>query len=314
MVFQYQYQYQYQLQRGLGLTTYDSFSRLIQDTYSNPVLLSLLVALVPLLFFFLRNRHPPILKYFAYLLVSLPVFLLTKLTFTYSREGRTLTMIVAFIALLFYLLILYEYWKWKNTTPEKQAKELFEEDFLQKKTDYLSFFIAGFTILVGVLILTQSLFFVAVTSNSMAPVFWESDLVLIQAISNNPKVGDIAVFQNPGVNFDDKVIHRIFAVRGDDVITKGDNNNYPDDWVVDRGSVLGTAITYNGRPIVAKKIGRYFIRDYGLDKGYSNDDPTYQMLSWSMSNIHSYGPIYLVVIVLLIFITMLERPDRGKVY
>jgi|GEM_PF-4646971 len=276
MVFQYQYQYQYQLQRGLGLTTYESFSQLLQDTYSNPVILSLVVALVPLMYFFFRDR-----------IVKTRFFqVLAEVYNNRRREGEL-----------------------------RAARLEFEESFLQrKKTDYASFFIAGFTILVGALILTQSLFFVAVTSNSMAPVFWASDLVLIQAVTGDAQEGDIAVFQNPEVDFDDKVIHRIYAVRGDEVITKGDNNNYQDDWVVDRGKVLGVAVTYNDKPIVAKKIGRYFIRDYGLDKGYSNEDPTYQILSWSMLNVHSYGPIYLLVIVLLIFMTMLERPDRGKVY
>ncbi len=276
MVFQYQYQYQYQLQRGLGLTTYESFSQMLQDTYSNPVILSLLVALVPLIYFFFRNR---------------------------------------FVKTRFFQALLTVYGDRRRDNELRRARLEFEEAFLKKKKiDYASVFIAGFTVLVGALILTQSLFFVAVTSNSMAPVFWESDLVLVQAISNDPQEGDIAVFQNPLVQIDDKVIHRIHRIGDDDVITKGDNNNFPDDWVVDRGSVLGTAVTYNGRPIVAKKIGRYFIQDYGLDKGYSNEDPTYQILSWSLSNIHSYGPIYLVAIVLLLFITMLERPNRGKVY
>ena len=279
MVFQYQYQYQYQLQRGLGLTTYESFSHLLHDTYSNPVLLSLLVALVPLLYFFLRER-------------------ITK-----TQAYHTLSLI---------------YEKRKREKELKHAKLVFEETFLKKKrTDLSTILLVGFTLLLGGLIFTQSLFFVAVTSNSMAPTFWESDLVLIQSITPDYNKGDIAVFQNPQVQFDDKVIHRINSIGLDknNIRTKGDNNGFIDDWQLSEEDILGSAVTFNGRPIVAKKVGRYFIKDYGLDRGFSyQDDPTYQLLRRTMSNVHAYGPLYLAVILLLIFLTMLQTPEEGKVY
>jgi signal peptidase I len=277
--YQYQYQYQYQLQRGLGLTTYESFSHLLHDTYSNPVLLSLLVALVPLLYFFLRDR------------------------IARTQAFQTLNR-------------LYE--KRKREKELKRARIAFEETFLKKKrADLSTILLVGFTLLIGGLIFTQSMFFVAVTSNSMAPTFWESDLVLVQSITRDYQKGDVIVFRNPNVKFDDKIIHRINSISldGKDLETKGDNVNFPDDWTLSSDQILGSAVTYNERPVVAKKIGRYFIKDYGLDKGVSyENDPIVQFLRKSASNVHSYGPMYLVVILLLIFLTMLQKPEKGKVY
>jgi signal peptidase I len=268
MVFQYQYQYQYQLQRGLGLTTYESFSHLLTDTYSNPVIFSLLVALVPLFYFFLRDR---IIKTQAFQALNL----------------------------------LYE--KRKRQKELKRARIAFEETFLKKKrTDLSTILLVGFTLLLGGLIFSQSLFFVAVTSNSMAPTFWESDLVLVQSITQDYQKGDVIVFRNPKVAFDDKIIHRINSISLDreEMKTKGDNINFPDDWILSNEDILGSAVTFNERPVVAKNVGKYFIKDYGLDKGadYEND-PTVQFLRKSV-----------VVILILLFLTMLQKPEKGKVY
>ena len=273
MIFQYQYQYQYQLQRGLGLTTYDSFSQLLYDSYSNPVVFSLLVAIAPLVLFALRRRIIKTGAYHAFHSI-------------YSQR--------------------------KKDKELKQARQVFEEAFLRRKRYELSsIFLIAFTVLLGSLIFTKSLFFVAVTSNSMAPTFWGSDLVLVQSVSPDYKTGDIIVFQNPRVAYDNKVIHRIFSIDEENLIrTKGDNNNFPDDWALTKKDVLGTAVTLNERPIIAKKAGRYFIKDY---EPFKEMDPTYQFLRASMSNVHSYGPLYLIIILCLILLTQLQ-PERGKVY
>jgi signal peptidase I len=273
MVFQYQYQYQYQLQRGLGLTAYDSFSQLLHDTYSNPVILSLLVAVIPLMYFFLRER-----------IVKTNLYQTMSAIHEKRREEKQL----------------------------KDARELFEENFLGKKRfDLSSLVLMGFIVTLAGLLLTKSLFFVAVTSDSMAPAFWAGDLVLIQSISRDYKIGDVVVFQDPKVKFDDKVIHRIKALDGEDIRTKGDNNNYLDDWILREEGIIGNAITLNKKPIVAKKAGQYFIENFDP---FKEDDPTYQFLRRSMANVHTYGPIYLIVIILLILLVQLQQPERGKVY
>ncbi len=273
MVFQYQYQYQYQLQRGLGLKTYESFSHILHDTYSNPVILSLIVAAVPLLFFLVR-----------------PWFVRTGV-----------------------YKILHEVYRKRRRQKElNQARSEFEEMFLKKRRyDLPTLALIAVTVLLGGLIFSKTLFFVAVVSNSMAPSFWAGDLVLVQTFSKDHKAGDIAVFQNPQVRYDNKIIHRIVSISEEDIFTKGDNNNFQDEWSLSKDAILGSAVTLNGNPLVAKKLGRYFIKDFDPDK---EADPAYQLLRRSMSNVHDYGPVYLLLIFTLIFLLQLKRPERGKVY
>jgi signal peptidase I len=277
MVFQYQYQYQYQLQRGLGLTTYDSFTSILRDTYSNPVLLSFLVALLPLVYFFLRDR-------------------LSKTVLYQNLDSLYQTR--------------------KNERKVKHAREIFEETFQKKKKSPLpTFLLIGATLLLGGLIFTNSLFFVAVTSNSMAPVFWNGDLVLVQSLSKDYQKGDIVVFENQQVKFEDKIIHRIDSKVGDRIITKGDNNNFPDDDVIFEENILASGVSFNGRPVVAKRVGSYFIKNYDIKNDpFREQDPTIKFLRRSVSNVHAYGPLYIVIILLLMLLTILQKPERGKVY
>lgn len=312
MVFQYQYQYQYQLQRGLGLTTYDSFSQILRDTYSNPIIVSLLVAVTPLVLYHLYDRHPKVLKGISYFLGVLPGVLLTYLIYVYFQKTDFVKLVASFLGLTIYLFAVYEYLEWRRDTPERRAKAIFMETFaLKKKRDYSSFFFALFAIGFGFLIFTQSLFFVAVTSNSMAPTFWATDLVVIQSMSKDLKVGDIVVFNNPNVDFDEKVIHRIHSMEFDKIRTKGDNNNEPDEWILDKKDILGNAVRFNSKPLVVKKVGRYFIKGFDLQK---EADPSYRVLRWGMSNIRTYGPVYLVLIFLLIILFQAEQPEKGKFY
>ncbi|MFQ5800423.1 MAG: signal peptidase I [Candidatus Hydrothermarchaeales archaeon] len=271
MVFQYQYQYQ--LQRGLGLITYDSFSQLLHDTYSNPILLSFVVAVVPLLLFAFRKR-----------IVKTGVYQSLHALYIKRKKEKQL----------------------------KQARGEFEETFLgRERRDLFTLLLVGFTVLLGGLIFTQSLFFVAITSNSMAPTFWQTDLVLMQSISKDYQKDDIVVFQNPQVIYKDKVIHRIASIDEDSIKTKGDNNNYADEGFLKKENILGSAVTFNGNPIVAKKVGRYFIKDYDP---FKEQDPAYRFLRRSMSNIHTYGPLYLIVILMFILLTQLQEPERSKIY
>jgi len=273
MVFQYQYQYQYHLQRGLGLVTYDSFTSLLRDTYSNPVVLSVVVALLPILLFILRGR-----------IVRTGAYRALHQLYMRRREEREI----------------------------RRAREAFEAAFLKRRRlELLTPALILLVLVLSGLIFTRSLFFVAVTSNSMAPTFWASDLVLVQSIDRRYDVGDIVVFQNPEVSYGDKVIHRIVAIEEGGFRTKGDNSNYPDDWVLSRDDILGSAVTLNGKPIVAKSIGKYFIRYYDP---YLETDPTFRYVRSVMSNIHSYGPIYLLLILLLILLSQLEQAERSKVY
>lgn len=98
----------------------------------------------------------------------------------------------------------------------------------------------------------------AVVSNSMIPEFARGDAVLVEKIKDDEldrlKVGDIIAFYDPS---DRMVVHRIesFEVNNGkySIITKGDNNDSVDSWIVSNRNIYGRVITkikYIGIPSV----------------------------------------------------------------
>ena len=94
---------------------------------------------------------------------------------------------------------------------------------------------------------------IAVASGSMEPVFYRGDAVIYKkAKASDLKVGDILAF-NKGHQI---ITHRILSITKSgngqyDIITKGDNNNTADGYVVQKDDVLGEVkytVKYVGYP------------------------------------------------------------------
>jgi len=85
---------------------------------------------------------------------------------------------------------------------------------------------------------------IAIASGSMEPVFYKGDAVIYKKVeASDLKVGDILAFSK-GHQI---VTHRILSINIDgngkyDIITKGDNNNTKDGYVVQKDDVLGIVI------------------------------------------------------------------------
>ena len=84
--------------------------------------------------------------------------------------------------------------------------------------------------------------FIVVEGKSMEPTFHLGDAVVVKTL-DNPKVGDIVVFQvpkgEPGAG--SLVVHRLYGIRDDgSFITKGDNRRLPDPFHVRHENILGT--------------------------------------------------------------------------
>lgn len=100
---------------------------------------------------------------------------------------------------------------------------------------------------------------IAIVSNSMKPKFERGSMVIIEQTKekyrnlDNIKNGDIIAFiQNKTI-----VVHRVIKIItiGDEKFyyTKGDNNNFEDNWCIKEENILGivkTTIPYIGYPIV----------------------------------------------------------------
>lgn len=87
--------------------------------------------------------------------------------------------------------------------------------------------------------------FMVVVSNSMYPTLKINDLIIVKEVDPSTlTVGDIIVFRSP-LNPDDRIVHRIYEIINYDppaFRTKGDNNKYPDRWIVTDSMVIGKVI------------------------------------------------------------------------
>lgn len=85
-----------------------------------------------------------------------------------------------------------------------------------------------------------------VEGHSMEDTLYEGDLLLVKGVEDisNIKLGDIIVFYNP--YFDKLIVHRVIdrlILNGQvELITKGDNNAFPDNNRVNQKNVIGIVI------------------------------------------------------------------------
>jgi signal peptidase len=80
---------------------------------------------------------------------------------------------------------------------------------------------------------------VVVTSGSMRPGIDVGDLVIVRKpMGYSPLPGDIVLIKNG----DSLVLHRVYKVDGDKIITKGDANKSPDPWISSDDQIIGRVI------------------------------------------------------------------------
>lgn len=130
---------------------------------------------------------------------------------------------------------------------KKTLKEEQEEDL--RKNKVIPNIVSGVVIifLLVIVALTSGVFkyyFLSIGSGSMSPNINKGDVVIVKKVAeeelNEIKSGDVLVFRQ-----DDRVVvHRVIEVRVEDnqysFITKGDNNDEEDNWVITGDMVIGT--------------------------------------------------------------------------
>ncbi len=96
----------------------------------------------------------------------------------------------------------------------------------------------------------------AVVSNSMIPVFYRGDLIVVKGIPpESIQEGDIIVYQNPYRNI--PIVHRVVEIQTDGggtrfFITKGDNNAHTDQETNISPPVAGNWVRGEVRLIIPK--------------------------------------------------------------
>lgn len=148
---------------------------------------------------------------------------------------------------------------------KKLQKNSFIKKINKKQVDNQKYiFYEGITLILVILLIfmvaTNAIFFTAVVTDSMKPAFQRDDLVMMQNIDRSYKVGDIIMFKTPDTLR--PYSHRIVSISDKGYIrTKGDAAGIIDWWELRKEDILGKAITFEGKPVIIKGYGKFFIID-----------------------------------------------------
>lgn len=162
--------------------------------------------------------------------------------------------------------------------------------------------------LIMLTIVLKAIFFTAVVSGSMVPTFERNDLVLMQNFDRSYNVGDIIMFVEPFTNR--PVTHRIVSIDNGVIRTAGDFSGMMDAWKIGKNNILGKAIIFNGRPVVIKRYGRFFIVDAKeKELAFFGDDYRSYFLFFQIIKIYGY---VIVVICVILYIALTFRQKSWK--
>lgn len=167
------------------------------------------------------------------LIMELPVYLIPII----PNLNIYLEAVITFI----YPIILFVITK-KTIKEEKEDDDVRKNKIVGKITSGIIIIF-----LIVLVVLTSGVFkyyFLSIGSGSMSPNINKGDVVIVKKVNEEElkeiKSGDVLVFKQE----DRVVVHRVIEVRIEDdhysFITKGDNNDEEDNWIIDESDVIGT--------------------------------------------------------------------------
>lgn len=241
---------------------------------------------------------PPTIVYLSIAFAVFPILLYYGFLFCAERKYRCLGAIFQAPFAIARFLELREF----NARARGEVVGFYRKEE-GKLTTYLGF--AGMTIF-ALAVMTKLIFFGVVISDSMVPVLSTSDLVLFQTVDvSQVNTGDIILFTPPGAYY--MVVHRVTSVADGYIRTKGDNNPYPDDWVLTKKDLNGKAVTFYGSPVMVKRLGVYFMPS---KNSFLSQDPTFRTVQDTVEAMKLYGPMIIMGILLLMVLSSFEGKKR----
>ena len=196
--------------------------------------------------FFVIFLNPPIVKHALLSYLTYSSDILPSLTYRFIMEMYSF--IVPFIPnynwfFMGVINLVYPFIVFINIYRILHKNE--DRKLYRKKYKGIIFYLPIATIILILVILVSGLFkyqMIAIASNSMNPVFYRGDAVVMEKYDENMsiKVGDILVFSSDKA----MIVHRVVEIIDVDnettvYRTKGDNNNAPDPKVVTEGQIIG---------------------------------------------------------------------------
>ena len=159
------------------------------------------------------------------------------------------------------------------------------------------------------LIASKVFFFSAVLSESMNPTFNKNDLVLMQNLEHSYKPGDIIMFNRPDTAH--PVSHRIKLITEKGIRTTGDATGQIDWWDLQEKDIIGKAVLIQGKPVVIKGYGKYFILDQSQQNfGVFGQDYQKYLLFFQVIKIYGYV-IAVGSLVLYVALTIRQKPWKN---
>ncbi|HEY9247307.1 MAG TPA: signal peptidase I [Candidatus Methanoperedens sp.] len=158
---------------------------------------------------------------------------------------------------------------------------------------------------------SKAVFFTAVVSGSMSPTFNRDDLVLMQNIDRRYVTGDIIMFFDPLTLR--PYTHRIISINERGISTAGDASGLMDPWLLKKEDIIGKAVIFQGKPVLIKGYGKYFIIDDKHQDFGSIFGSDYRKYVLFFQVVKIYGYIIVVFSLLLyIILTARQKPWQNR--
>lgn len=159
------------------------------------------------------------------------------------------------------------------------------------------------------LLAAKAVFFTAVASGSMYPTYNKDDLVLMQNIDGIYMPGDIIMFKRPDTSL--PVTHRIASITEEGIRTAGDATGQMDWWKVKKEDILGKAILINGKPVVIKEYGRFFIIE-NKEQDFGPFGKDYRNYFLFIEVVKLYGYVIAVFSLFLYILLTIKKPWQSR--
>lgn len=204
---------------------------------------------------------------------------------------------------------------WISGFSRKARERNYIKDVSRKPLDSQKYALREASILVAVLfimflLVSKTIFFTAVISGSMRPVFDKDDLVLMQNMDQKYRVGDIIMFMDPFTNR--PYTHRIVSITNKGIRTKGDAMGVMDGWTLKKENIIGKAIIIQGKPVVIAEYGKFFIIEEKRVEYASVFGEDYRKYVMFIQILRIYGYV-IALLALFLYIALTARHKKDKV-
>lgn len=164
---------------------------------------------------------------------------------------------------------------------------------------------------VAFILSSQYVYFGTIMTGSMEPEFKRGDLVLMQTINKDVKIGDIIMYTS--IRFKEPITHRVAEIVPDgSVRTKGDNNPNMDPWIIRKQNIMGKAVTIHGEPVILKGLGMLLVPE-SSDFTVTTEPPKGMEITVLFQQFRAIMPLVIIFGTIFYFFILIEtRMEKNR--